>query len=54
MQVFSKRIWHIDGEDVINVVDSFFSLIACSKKTMQKVFVPKVVNHTRLKDFRLI
>ena len=49
-------MWHIVGEDVINVVSSFFQTCRMLKEmNATSIFlVPKVVNPTRLTDFRPI
>jgi hypothetical protein len=53
---FFKRMWHIFGEDVINVVSSFFQIRRMLKE-MNATSIslnPKVANPTRLTDFRPI
>jgi len=53
---FFKRMWHIVGEDVINVVSSFFQTHRMLKEmnTTSISLVPKVANPKRLTDFRPI
>ena len=53
---FFKRMWHIVGEDVINVVCSFFQTRRMLKEmNATSIFlIPKVANPMRLIDFRPI
>jgi hypothetical protein len=49
-------MWHIVGEDVINVVNSFFQTRRIFKEMNATTIslIPKVANPTRLTDFRPI
>jgi hypothetical protein len=55
-QVSLKKMWHIVGEDVINVVNSFFQTRRIFKEMNATTIslIPKVANPTRLTDFRPI
>jgi len=53
--VFFKRMWQIVGEDVINIVNSFFQTHRMHKEMNATTIsrIPKVANPTRLTDFIL-
>jgi hypothetical protein len=53
---FFKRMWHIVGEDVINVINSSFQTRKMLKEMNATTIslIPKVANHTRLTDFHPI
>jgi len=53
---FFRRMWHIVGEDVINVVSTFFQTRRMLKEMIATSIslIPKVANPTRLTDFHPI